>query len=629
MKFKISCFILALFFITSCSSKQVKTESISEIPHTQIPTITHKPTDTQPPTSTPEPTETSIPLPTNTSTPTVTPTPVIIRIEADGSGDYASLEDALNEAPEGANIYLGTGVYNLDKKLNIGKSLQLIGSGVDETEIVSDDSDYVMYIAGQESFGIKDLSIMHKGDNYGHVLRVENVNKIEFENCRFIGAVYNEGLDMGGWGLKIDHQVYGVVKNCEAVDNQLIGIGVVSGTDSKSKEIKIEENICKDNGNFGIAVLGDSYASLLDNTCSGNTYSGILVSDRSSPTIENNSLTNNGESGIIFSGNSKGIARNNIMSNNRFSGITIMRDSEPLVEDNTAQENLRDGISLFDNAQGEIISNELRQNKFDGISVNDNANPMIKDNLIQDNGKNGISFLAESSGEATQNECSGNMQCVYIEDTANPEVADNNCHDNLVGDPEVEVTTETVETSTDEKVYSGPIKEFLCGIEDIEVEFDMLIPEEPLQLSSEDYLNMHPDPDFAKEFVENAEWSDYWYLNMRYTKFDSSGETLLGTLGSINCSVTLHETVNGAVNAFENPYFYPPEEISPASSDLGIGQQSMLEIYDSNSRLLFRYQNITAHVEITQMEPKVGSDIIKAIAENMLERIQAAPYTTP
>jgi len=624
MKFKIFIIIVGLLLVSACSSDQVGTEVIQEPSNTSIPTKTQKPTITVAPSSTPVPTQTWTPTPTSTSTPAVTPTPVTINIEADGSGDYWTLEEAVQNAPEGANIFLGPGVYDLEKNLTIGKSLQLIGSGMDDTEIVSDDYYYVIYATGQESFGVEGITIRHQGNKYANVVKVKNVNNIEFENCRFTGAVYSEVNDEGGWGLVIGPDTHGIVKNCEAGENQVTGIGI------KSKDIHIDGNTCKDNDQFGIVIVEVSNAFLLGNECTGNAYSGILVTDNSYPTLEDNSLTGNGENGIIFAGNSTGTIRKNIVSNNGFSGITLYGNANPSVEENTCEFNNRDGITLYENSSGEFRGNRCAQNKFDGISVNDKAHPTITGNLFQDNGNNGIAFLDESTGEATQNECSGNMKCIHIEDTANPEVSDNYCHDNLFGDPAVNTPPVTAKSTPDPRVYNRSIEEFLCRIEDIPEGFDFLYPESPVRISNEEYIKNHEDPGLAKDYIALTERDDLWYLHMRYTKFDTTSEDiLLANLGSLDCSVMHHKTVEGAVYAVENPPFFYPDGVSPVSSVGELGQQSILEIIDSNSRVYFRYQNITGFVEITGMDPKDGIEIIQDIAEKMLERIQAASFTTP
>jgi len=78
------------------------------------------------------------------------------------------------------------------------------------------------------------------------------------------------------------------------------------------------------------------------------------------------------------------------------------------------------------------------------------------------------------------------------------------------------------------------------------------------------------------------------------------------------------------VYAVENPPFFYPASLALNSSGVELGQQSILESFDSNSRIYFRQGNISGYVEITGMDPEGGTEIIYGIAEKMLERIKAA-----
>lgn len=80
-----------------------------------------------PVTLTPVPTRTPVPIPTPATS---------ISVEVDGSGDYATLAEAVEEAPEGAAILLGPGTFSLTEPLRIRGSRQLIGAGMDETQVV-------------------------------------------------------------------------------------------------------------------------------------------------------------------------------------------------------------------------------------------------------------------------------------------------------------------------------------------------------------------------------------------------------------------------------------------------------------------------------------------------------------
>jgi parallel beta-helix repeat protein len=65
--------------------------------------------------------------------------------------------------------------------------------------------------------------------------------------------------------------------------------------------------------------------------------------------------------------------------------------------------------------------------------VRDRAQPTLEGNVCTNNVEGGISYLHYAGGVARQNECSGNLVGIYIEEAADPELVDNNCHDNGEG----------------------------------------------------------------------------------------------------------------------------------------------------------------------------------------------------
>ncbi|MBN1813351.1 MAG: hypothetical protein JXA14_16060 [Anaerolineae bacterium] len=84
-------------------------------------------------TSPPSPIPTASPqtlIPTLTSTPI--PTLASIRLKADDSKGYATLEEAIRDAPEGSTLVLDPGTYRLEEPLEIRKPLHLAGAGMDE-----------------------------------------------------------------------------------------------------------------------------------------------------------------------------------------------------------------------------------------------------------------------------------------------------------------------------------------------------------------------------------------------------------------------------------------------------------------------------------------------------------------
>ena len=83
---------------------------------------------------------------------------------------------------------------------------------------------------------------------------------------------------------------------------------------------------------------------------------------------------------------------------------------------------------------GVARGNECSGNGFHGIAVAGQSQPTLEGNICEDNESAGIAYSDEGGGVAKSNECSWNWLGIYVEVTANPELLDNDCHDNIEED---------------------------------------------------------------------------------------------------------------------------------------------------------------------------------------------------
>lgn len=367
VKLLMACMLLSLL-VVACEP----IKSIFSTP-TPTPTLTPTPTHTSTPTSTPTTT------PTPTPTPTVTPTPSVIRVEADGSGDYATLGEAVEDGPEGIPIALGPGTHRLQKPLSIHRPIRLVGAGMDETEIVSDIEGYVIEFSGAGPFVAEDITFRHEGKKSADVVVVRR-GEVAFTHCRFTGGIHAED-ELATGGLQLSGSTTGIVQDCEAVENVI----------------------------------------------------GILVQGSAEPTLEGNTITDNEGGGITYWENARGVARGNNCQWNGW-GIIIGARAQPTLEENICSGNYYQGIMYYGYASGIAHRNECSGNGYGGISVAERARPTLEENVCEDNGLSGIYYTDEASGISRENECSGNRWGIYLEESAYPELIDNNCHDNTEAD---------------------------------------------------------------------------------------------------------------------------------------------------------------------------------------------------
>ena len=346
-----------------------------------------------------EPTVTTFPL-----APPSLPVPsVAISLNADGSGDYASLEETVKNAPDGAAIHLSAGTYHISEPLKVVKSIQLLGSGMDTTMIMTEftTAEPAAIASTGVLFVARDLAFRYVGDGGTDLVWASGERSV-IERCRFQGAasLENAGLALGA-GLRIGGgEAY--VADSEFKGN-VFGIlfefdarGVARGNTTRENEI-------------GIAVFGEARPALVDNTSTENEF-GIGVFGQAQPHLEGN-----------------------LCVGNRQAGISVAEQARPVMLRNRTLQNEAFGIAYSDSAGGNASGNECSHNQA-GILVSDQAQPTLEGNSCNENQKAGIVYSDGAGGLAQENVCSGNNLGIWIQGEASPELVDNRCGDDAGGD---------------------------------------------------------------------------------------------------------------------------------------------------------------------------------------------------
>lgn len=255
-----------------------------------------------------------------------------IRVEADGSGDYATLAEAVANAPAGSVIILGAGTHRLAAPLEISQTLTLVGAGMDETEVVFDGAGYVLYFTGTGVLTAQDLTFRHEGEQPADVLDADS-GQVHLTRCRFSGAVVSPYTGLSA-GIRLRGSASGSVRDCQVTDNSNSGILL-----EDSAQFTLEGNTTTANEVVGIAFLDRTGGTARQNNCSQNGVGGILVAGAAAPLLEQNRCNDNGDVGIAYFEGGGGAARQNECRGNGHYGLFIDLRSSPEVVNNDCEIN--------------------------------------------------------------------------------------------------------------------------------------------------------------------------------------------------------------------------------------------------------------------------------------------------
>jgi parallel beta-helix repeat protein len=405
-------FLLSGFLLLACSLPGLGAAAAPEIAPTSFP----QPENT--------PAVPDAPLPT--STPDMRP--VTVQVNADGSGDYAALHEAVAAVPAGSTINLGAGVHTLPETLKIEKSLHIIGAGPQQTIIRGTVTDRNMiYVDVPGAFSFKNIALEYTSSNYGSCLGISAGQEIHIKNCRFSGAVRREETDGadGGVGLWVGGSTTGVVEDCEVDKNQSYGIEL-----SNKAKVALINNHCHENAEDGIALFGESEGTLLYNLLERNGDNGVWIDDTASAEIANNTIKENIFDGIVLVNNSSAVIHDNTITKNDETGVWLEASAFAKVTNNTITGNKQDGILTLENASALIEGNMIYDNGRHGISIKDQCQPEIIGNSIKGNGEAGIIYWDTSGGTLMDNQVHNNKWGIYINAGANPQLSGNEATSN-------------------------------------------------------------------------------------------------------------------------------------------------------------------------------------------------------
>ena len=241
--------------------------------------------------------------------------PRTITVALDGSGDFTSIQEAVDSAHKGDTVFLKPGAYHQDVTIHSKERIRLAGAGVDQVTLLGHDERVGVLHVGKWPYGATDIEIsgMTVHDHGGHAVGIFNGKGITLRGLHVKGLLF--GQQVGD--VRIEDCVIGgsETTGVQLADSQAILIG----------------NMIHDN-DYGVNIVGKSVVRLERNVITRNLYDAVVVGNHASATLIGNTLVNNGV-GATFLGTALGEASGNIVAFNKV-GFLIAPSSTPTLSFN-------------------------------------------------------------------------------------------------------------------------------------------------------------------------------------------------------------------------------------------------------------------------------------------------------
>jgi len=235
--------------------------------------------------------------------------PRTIVVALDGTGDYVSLQEAVDAAKMGDTVFVKPGRYPQDVTIHSKEKIKFVGAGVDQVTILGRDIVVGALHVGKWPYGATDIEIsdMTINDQGGHAVGLFNGQGIVLRRIKINGML-------------VSQQVHDV-----RIEDCIIGGSETTGAQFADSEAVLIGNFIHDN-DHGVSIAGKSNVRLERNVITRSLFEAVVVNDRARAVLVSNTLVKNG-GGAAFLGQSHSDVTGNVVGLNRV-GFVIAPSSQ-------------------------------------------------------------------------------------------------------------------------------------------------------------------------------------------------------------------------------------------------------------------------------------------------------------
>jgi hypothetical protein len=227
------------------------------------------------------------------------PAPRTITVALDGTGDFSSIQEAVDSAMKGDTVLIEAGAYAQDLTVHSKEKIKIVGAGADKVTLLGRSELVGVLHVGKWPYGATDIEIsgLTIGEHGGHALGIFNGNRITLRQVHVKGMVFGQ-------------QVQEV-----RIEDCMIGGSETTGVHLSDSQVLLIGNVIHDN-DHGVNVTGKSSVRLERNIITGNLFEAVVIDDQAHAVLIKNTLVKNG-GGAAFLGVSTIEASGNIVSLNK------------------------------------------------------------------------------------------------------------------------------------------------------------------------------------------------------------------------------------------------------------------------------------------------------------------------
>lgn len=225
--------------------------------------------------------------------------PKTIIVALDGTGDFTSIQEAVDSAKKGDTVFVKPGTYSQDLTIHSKDNIKLVGAGVDQVTMLGREEVVGVLHVGKWPYGATNIEIsgLTINEHGGHALGIFNGKGITLRDLHVKGMLFGQ-------------QVQDV-----RIEDCVIGGSETTGVQFADSQAVLVRNFIHDN-DHGVNVAGKSEVRLEHNIITRSLFEAVVVNDRAKAVLVSNTLVKNG-GGAAFLGASQSEVMGNVVGLNK------------------------------------------------------------------------------------------------------------------------------------------------------------------------------------------------------------------------------------------------------------------------------------------------------------------------
>ncbi len=255
----------------------------------------------------------------------VVETPRTITVALDGSGDFTSIQEAVDAAKKGDTVFLKPGRYQQDVTVHSKDRVKLVGAGQDKVTLLGRETIVGVLHVGKWPYGATNIEIsdMTINDHGGHAVGLFNGKGVLLKRLTINGMLFSQQVEDA------------------RIEDCTIGGSETTGVQFADSQAVVVGNFIHDN-DHGVNVAGKSNVRLERNIITRSLFEAVVVNDKAKAVLISNTLVKNG-GGAAFLGQSQSEASGNVVGLNRV-GFLVASSSQA-----------RTSFNAFYNTDGDYV----------------------------------------------------------------------------------------------------------------------------------------------------------------------------------------------------------------------------------------------------------------------------------